>query len=303
MLLSFSTTTQTGLQPYVTAALSSAVVSVAVPGRTLANGARTLSTAIGSVAFVSVAARFAELPDARARYELWVRNAPILSVVQLGGVAALLGLAPIVVPYWLPHQSAAILQLLPFYCVEQGAFAASVPVVILAQAVGRFGALGGVTLAAAAVSITATLLLVPTYGAVGFASANAAAAALVLVPCLIAWEWRYWRGVGVSAGSSMVWRSVIVLATLAVAVVEWRSRSGGVIACLLLVAIVGVSAIRRRRRPSSSAGWGSSPPIRGADGLDGPGLLRNAGPCSCRTWRVETSYSLKRGGENIDDHL
>jgi O-antigen/teichoic acid export membrane protein len=254
VLLSFSTTTQTGLQPYVTAALSSAVVSIAVPGRTLANGARTLSTAIGSVAFVSVAARFAELPDARARYELWVRNAPILSVVQLGGVTALLGLAPVVVPYWLPHQSAAILQLLPFYCVEQGAFAASVPVIILAQAVGRFGALGGVTLAASVVSITATLVLVPTYGAVGFAGANAAAAALVLVPCLIAWEWRYWREVGVSAGSSMIMRCGMVVAALAVAVVEWRSRSWGIVCCFTLLAIVGVNAFRRRRRPSASAG-------------------------------------------------
>ena len=248
VVLMFSTTTQNGLQPYVTAALSSTVVSVAVPGRTLANGARTLSTAIGSVAFVSVAARFAELSDARARYALWVRNAPLMSLVQLGGVAALLGLAPFVVPHWLPRQSAAILGLLPLYGLEQGAFAASVPVVILAQAVGRFGALGGITLASAVVSIGATLLLVPRYGAVGFAGANAAAAALVFVPALIVWEWNYWRGLGVKAGSTLIWRGLMVVAAAAIALAEWRSPPLGFGLCLILTVGVGLGAMRLRRR-------------------------------------------------------
>ncbi len=248
LVYAFAVTTQNGLQPYVTAALSPSVVSVAVPGRTLANSTRTLSTAIFNVVWVPVAARFAELTDGPRRHAFWSRNAPLLSLVQLAGVAALLALAPLVVPHWLPSKADDILRLLPLYCVEQGAYAASLPVLVLALANGRFGLLGAVTLASATVSIVGTLVFVPSHGAVGFAAANAVAGAVVAAPLLIAWEWRYWREQGVVGVGTTGTRALLLLASIAISIAHWRSPRLGVCLSLVLVAVVGGAVVRSRRR-------------------------------------------------------
>jgi hypothetical protein len=259
VVLTIAQTTQSGLQAYVTTAISTAVVGVAVPGRTLANGARSLASAASTVVWVPIAARFAELAEPEARYAFWRRNAPLLSVLQLAGVIALLALAPLVVPRWLPSRSSAILALLPYYCAEQCAYAATVPTVVLLQAAGWFAALGGASLLAALVSVAATIALVPSHGASGFAFASAASAQLVLVPGLLGLEWLYWRRRGVAAGGALARRALVVPLSFGAAVLCRRSPAGAALALALVTAALAALTLHRRRLARAPGRARSSP--------------------------------------------
>ena len=252
VVLMLATTTQNGLQPYVTAVMSPAVVSIVVPGRTLANGARSVSGAIGSVLWVPVAARFAEMSDPAARHRFWTRNAPVLSLVQLAGILALLVLAPLVVPLWLPAKSRDILSLLPYYCVEQGVYVAVLPTIVLLQAAGRFAVLGVATLLSAVVSTIAITIFVPRYGASAFAFANAAAAQLILAPCLLLSEWLHWRRCGIRKLGSLPARALALVLTLVVAVLYTRERSLANALLLATTVVAGGYVLWLRRRPAAS---------------------------------------------------
>ncbi len=247
LLYYLATTTQNGLQPYVTAALSPSVVSIAVPARTLANGARSMSGAVVAVIWIPVAARLFELKDASDRLRFWRRNSPTLSAVQVGGVVALLALAPLVVPHWLPAKSESIMALLPFYCVEQGAYVAIIPSTVLLQATGSFATLGYATLAAAIASVAGTMLLVPHYGAAGFAGASAASVLLVLAPSVLAVEWGYWRRGGVSPASVLAPRVGTALLVAACAIPYAHHHAATVVGMSVILAVVAVYALRSRR--------------------------------------------------------
>jgi O-antigen/teichoic acid export membrane protein len=242
-----ATSTQNGLQPYVTAAISSEVVSLAVPTRTLANGARSLATAVASVIWVPVAARFVQLGDGDERLRFWRRNSPTITMIQVAGVAVLLALAPFVVPRWLPSKSDQIIQLLPFYCVEQGVYVATIPSVLLMQAVGSFGTLGALTFAAAVSTVAGTFALVPRYGATGFAAASAASALFVLAPAVLIAEWRYWRASGISAASVLGPRIAVAVFTAATAIPYVHHRRLTVAGLTAILALTAAHAIRARR--------------------------------------------------------
>jgi O-antigen/teichoic acid export membrane protein len=243
-----ATATQNGLQPYVAAAVSSKVLSVAVPARTLSNSARSLSTAVVNVIWVPVAARLAELRDSAERLRFWRRNSPTLWTVHLAGIVGLLGLAPLVVPRWLPAKSHDILAILPFYCAEQGAYIAAIPSIVLLQATGRFGALGAVTLATAIATVAGTLLLTPAYGAAGFAGASAASAVLILAPALVTLEWLYWRETGVSATSSLAPRVGLALLVGACALPYAQHRWTTVLGLTVVLVIVTWHTLRARAK-------------------------------------------------------
>jgi O-antigen/teichoic acid export membrane protein len=249
-----ATTTQTGLPPYVAASISPSAVSVAVPARTLANGARSVSTALSIVIWVPVAARLSELTVPVERLRFWRRNSPVLSAVHLGGILALLALAPLVVPIWLPSKSSQILALLPAACVEQGAYVATIPSVVLLQATGRFGTLGGATMAAAIAAVVGTVVLVPRYGAFGFTSSGAAAATLIFAPVVIAAEWSYWRSTGTSATSMLASRLVLALLAIGCALAYAAHPWASVAALSLLFGGAAFIALRARRGSTGATG-------------------------------------------------
>jgi O-antigen/teichoic acid export membrane protein len=249
LLYYVASTTQTGLQPYVAAAISPDTVSIAVPGRTLANSARNVSTAVVNVVWVPVAARLFELKSDTERLRFWKRNSPILATIQMAGIVALLALAPVVVPRWLPSKSNAILELLPFYCIEQAVYVATMPSFVLLQAVGRFGTLGAATMAAALATIAGTIALLPSYGAVGFAAASAAAALLIFAPAVLIVEWRYWRTRRVSAASVLVPRMAWCLAVVGCALPYVHHPWATVSVLAALVFAAAGYAVRTRRAP------------------------------------------------------
>jgi O-antigen/teichoic acid export membrane protein len=248
-----ATATQTGLQPYVAASISSRVVSVAVPARTLANSARSLSTAVINVVWVPVAARLSELKDGAEQLRFWRRNHLVLSAVQVAGIAVLLGLAPFVVPRWLPAKSDEILRLLPLYCVEQAMYVAAIPSFVLLQATGRFGALGAATLVSAIGTVAGTVALVPHFGAIGFVSSSAGSAALILAPTVLALEWRYWHTKGVSPASTLVPRFALALLVASVAIGYTYHRWLSVAAELAILVFVVWYALRARRSVADHA--------------------------------------------------
>ncbi len=243
-----ATSTQNGLQPYVAAVLSTAAVSVAVPGRTLANGCRSISQALGTAVWVAIAARFAELPDGKSRYAFWVRNAPALSIIQLACLAGLMAVAPIFVPHWIPSKGDAVLKALPWCCAEQAVYVAIIPSQYLLFATGSFGRIGVATLITAVVSVAATWLAVPHYGSVGFVAANTVSTLFILAPALAAYEWAHWRSLGVRLPAAVGVRFAVAVAAVGLCWLYARfpwAASGGM---AFLTGLVALDYHRLRRR-------------------------------------------------------
>jgi O-antigen/teichoic acid export membrane protein len=253
-LLNIATNTQAGLQPYVTASLSPAAVSVAIPARTLANGCRAFSNAIGGAVWVAIAARLSEHDDARARYAFWVRNAPALTLVQLGALGGLLTVGPVIVPHWLPSKSAGVLGILHWCAAEQAVYAATMPSFFLLSALGRFGVLGLTTLAFVLTSLVGIWATVPHYGAAGFAASNAIGALVVLAPLLLAVERAHWRRSGIPAPYAVYARYGVGLAAAALSLLSAQSPKLAPALIFVLVAAVAAHWMRARRRPPKAPG-------------------------------------------------
>jgi hypothetical protein len=222
-LLNLASNTQSGLQPYVTASLSTIAVSVAIPARTLANGCRSVSNAIGGAVWVPIAARLAEHPEGRSRYDFWVRNAPVLAIVQLSALVGLLGVGPFLIPHWLPTKSAGVLSILPWCGAEQAVYAATMPSFFLLSALGRFGSLGLATLAFVLAAVVGIWLSVPMFGALGFAASNALAALVVLAPLLFTIERAYWRSIGIRVPYAVFARYGVGFAAAGLSLLSSRS--------------------------------------------------------------------------------
>jgi hypothetical protein len=252
-LLNVATNTQSGLQPYVAASLSAAAVSVAIPTRSLANGCRALSNAIGNAVWVAIAARLSEQPDPRARYAFWVRNAPAMTMVQLGAVGGLLTVGRAIVPHWLPSKAAGVLGILPWCGAEQAVYAATMPSFVLLTALGRFGVLGMTTLAFVLTTLVGIWATVPHYGAAGFAASNAIGALVVLAPLLLAVERAYWRNSGVTAPYAVYARYAVGLAAAALSLLSARSPVLAPALIFVLAAAVGAHWMQARRRPAQKA--------------------------------------------------
>jgi hypothetical protein len=249
--LNLAANTQTGLQPYVAASLSAATVSVAIPARTLANGCRALSNAVGGSVWVAIAARLVEHSEGRPRYAFWVRNAPALVVVQLVALVGLLTVGPLVVPHWLPSKAAGVLAILPWCGAEQAVYAATMPSFFLLSALGRFGLLGATTLAFVLTTILGIWVTVPHYGAAGFAASNALAAMLVLAPLLLGVEISYWRKSGIRVPYAIFAQYGIAVVAAVLSLLSARLPRLAPALILGLAAAVAVHWARARRRSAS----------------------------------------------------
>jgi O-antigen/teichoic acid export membrane protein len=208
----------------------------AIPGRTVANGARLLSTALASSLWIPLAARFEQLRDEpMARAKLWQRAALLLSAVQCGAVGVVIVAAQLFVPIWLPTKAPVILHALPLFLVEQVVFVFVVPSTVMLSSTARFGALGAVNLSTAAVAVAATLGLAPRFGVMGFAAALAGAAVLVSLPGLLWLE----RLVGSDAAVQLPHRSrwaIGGLAAAAVAMLQVHRWAGLLLAACAMAA-------------------------------------------------------------------
>jgi O-antigen/teichoic acid export membrane protein len=131
--------------------------------------------------------------------------------------------------------------------VEQGVYVATIPSVLLMQAVGRFGTLGALTFVASVATVVGTSALVPHYGAAGFAAASAASALLVLGPAILLSEWRYWRASGVSAASVLGPRILIAAGTAATALPYVHHKLATVVGMGAILVVASAHAIRARR--------------------------------------------------------
>ncbi len=243
LFLAFGGATQNGLQPALTAVLSENAAAAAIPARTLANGARTVAMAVSNVLWVPLAARLTR--DARPgdSFLMWRRASPALSTLVLGGIALLLSLAPAIVPHWLPRQSATILAALPFFAAEQAAFLAAFPSIMLLQAVGSFGHIGAVTVAAAICGLALTYLLVPGAGAAGFGLAGLLATSCIFAPGLVISEHAYWRRSGVQAKGLLLGRGALSLLAIVACLAYSRWRVGS---SLVLLAVTAGCLMRWR---------------------------------------------------------
>jgi hypothetical protein len=136
------------------------------------------------------------------------------------------------------------------------------PTVVLLQAAGWFAILGGTALVAAVGSVVATIVLVPAYGAPGFAFASAATVQALLVPGLLGLEWLYWRRRGVSATGALLQRALIVPVSIAAAVVCSRSPMWAAFGLALVTAAGAAHTLhgRRRSRAGGSGGRDAASP-------------------------------------------
>ena len=234
LFLAFGGATQNGLQPAITAILSANAAATAIPARTLANGARTVAIAVSNVLWVPLAARLTRDARPADSFLMWKRASPALGTLVLGGVALLLSLAPMVVPIWLPRQSAAILTVLPLFAAEQAAFLAAFPSLMLLQALGMFGHIGAATLAAAICGLGLTYVLVPHWGAAGFGLAGLLATSCVYAPVLVLSEYFFWRRSQVRARGMIAERSTLSLISIAscLAHARWPRASAFVLLAL-----------------------------------------------------------------------
>ncbi|MDP9036118.1 MAG: hypothetical protein M3O50_15055 [Myxococcota bacterium] len=222
LFLAFGAATQNGLQPAVMAVLSENAAAAAIPARTLANGARTVAMAVSNVLWVPLAARLTRDAKPADSFLMWKRASPVLSTLVLAGVALLLVLAPLVVPLWLPRQSATILSVLPLFAAEQAAFLAAFPSLMLLQALGKFGTIGAVTLTMAFASLVLTYWLVPRTGAAGFGMAGLVGTSCVYAPALLLSEYVHWRASGARALSTILHRAGLAFAAVAACLAHRR---------------------------------------------------------------------------------
>jgi len=240
--------TQAGLWPAVAAAVAPLTVGVAIPARTVANGARLVSSVAQNVLWVPLARRFASISDPEEVYEFWARHSPILALVQMAGVVSLVVVAPAMVQAWLPKKAVEIDLLLPVFGVEQALLIAAVPSLVLLLAVGRFGRLGAVQLAQAIVGIAVTLILMPRLGALGFALASVVSTATCTVPTLLLAEYKHWSLIGQRPLVVLAPRVALAAAAVACAVVMSYSRTISAAVAFVILALGGAHALSSQRR-------------------------------------------------------
>lgn len=250
--------TSAGLLP---AALSIAVPDAAVsaiPARTVANGARLISNAVGGSIWAPMAARLESLRGQSAAQEAFLERAGrVLAALQAGSVGGLLMVAPVLVPLWVPSKSAAILNALPFFLAEQVVFVVLAPAQVALLSAGRFGLVGASNLVAGLLALALSLGLVPRFGPSGFGAALTLATLSVSAPVLLVAESRQWRALGVVVSLK---RRAILAASSAIAVVlSCILPLAGVVAAVLLVLLAGsgLAAEVRARRGGRTSRAGS----------------------------------------------
>jgi O-antigen/teichoic acid export membrane protein len=188
--------------------------------------------AVSNVLWVPLAAKLAGYERPADTFHVWRRISPVLALLVLVGVTALLCVVPVVVPIWLPHQSETILRIFSYFAVEQAAFMAAFPSLMLLQALGRFGQLGAWALTTSICGVTLTWMLVPRAGAAGFGIANALVTCVVYAPGLLLSEYLYWHRVGVDARGFLARRGGLCLTTTAACLAY--AAHPAVAACFLL---------------------------------------------------------------------
>jgi hypothetical protein len=263
LLLMVAAATQGGLWPAVAAAVAPLAVGVAIPARTVANGARLLSAVAQNVLWAPLAGRFASIGDPTRMYEFWKRHAPILGVVQMTGVVGLVVVAPAAVHLWLPSKAAGIDGLLPIFCAEQALLIATIPSIVLLPAVGHFGRLGAMQAAQSLVGVVITLLLMPRFGALGFAVASVSSTALCMVPGALLAEYAHWSSMGRTPTGLLGARLALAMAALACAPTMALSRwlAGGLaISVFAAGSVHALWALRlgRADKTPSATSWRST---------------------------------------------
>jgi O-antigen/teichoic acid export membrane protein len=253
LLMMLAMSTQAGLWPAVVAAVSPLDVGVAIPSRTIANGARLLSIAAQNILWVPLARRFAANTDPKPIYEFWKRHSPVLALIQMTGVLGLVGVAPAAARLWLPGKAAGIDVLLPFFCAEQALLIATAPSQVLLQAVGRFGRLGAIQFAQAFVGIAATLVLMPHWGALGFAMASAGATAVCVLPGFLAEEYAHWKSMNCRPAGVLGPRLAFAAAGLLCAPTMAYSHGWATLLALVVFFLVSAHALWSVRHRSARA--------------------------------------------------
>ena len=144
-------------------------------------------------------------------------------------------------------------------CPFASLFVATVPSFYLLFAIGRFGQLGMAMLATAVVSVIATWITVPTYGAAGFTGANAMSALLVLAPSCLTFEWMYWRESGIRVPEDVLVRTGVALAAAGLSAISLRAHWVAASGTMLLAAAMFVRTVRLRRRRGQPADGAARP--------------------------------------------
>jgi O-antigen/teichoic acid export membrane protein len=168
--------------------------------------------------------------------------------------------APEAVHVWLPHKAAGIDTLLPVFCAEQALLIGAIPSITLLQATGRFGQLGAIQAVQSVVGVVATTLLMPRWGALGFAMASVGSTAVCLVPGAIIAEYAHWSSLGRRPIVVLWSRIVLAIAALACAPMMWASRAAASGLALAVFAAGTWHALRalrvdlRQTTPPSSSG-------------------------------------------------
>jgi O-antigen/teichoic acid export membrane protein len=177
------------------------------------------------------------------------------------GVVGLVAVAPIAVRAWLPTKAAGIETLLPVFCAEQALLIAAIPSLVLLQAVGRFGLIGAIQSVQAMVGVTATLILMPRLGAIGFAIASVCSTAMCLAPGLLVAEYTHWSAMGARPSVVLVPRLALAAAAsmCAPAMAISHALAAAVALVVLVVAAVHALWLSRRNRSDARARVDSGP--------------------------------------------
>jgi len=254
LVMMIASSTQSGLVPATAAAIAPLQVGVVIPSRTVANGARMLTGIAQNILWAPLASRFASYGTAASSFRFWVRYSPVLALIQLGGVAALASAASVVTHVWLPSKAPGIDRVLPLLCAEQALLVAIAPTQVLLPALGHLLGSGAIQLGQALVFLVLTVLLMPSMGALGFASASAIATATCLVPGLLLAEYRYWTSVGVRPARMLMTRSMGAFGGILCALSMTQSRAASIAVSSAVLVAVGAHAWHSVRRGTQDDG-------------------------------------------------
>lgn len=187
-----------GLLPASVSLLHPEHAGASFPGRTLANSARLVTSALLNTAFAPMQPRLLQLrsePEKCLRFTTLLTDA--FAALHAGSIAGVVLVAPFFVPRWLPAQAPTMLHALPVFLVDQLFAVLVIPSTLVHLAAGRVGLVGVASILAGFLSVLAAALLMPSLGAFGFGLSISLGTALAAAPLLLWTEHRDWRAQGV----------------------------------------------------------------------------------------------------------
>lgn len=167
--------------PHAMTMLAFSQVAVAIPCRTLANGALQISMGFLNLLQVRVTNRLAQAESAAEGMNIYAIGSCFLGALHLLGVGAVGLLSQTIFSYWLPQHVDRVLDFLPGMLAEQALLSAALPASVLFIAEARLALWGAARAGGAVVGLLVFALGLPLLGEMAFGVGLAVAALPVFI--------------------------------------------------------------------------------------------------------------------------